>query len=204
MSELYDILGVPNDASQDDIRKAYKSKAGKHHPDKNPDDPESTVRFQAVQKAYAVLKDPEKRQRYDETGSTGDGPTLDELANNAIATIYLDLAQRAHYAPKDYILETRKAIQGALRQCMAEKRSTEQQHQRLEYLIKNTAASDMLVQRLETKLAELRHQMAHAEEGSKVMGRSLELLDEYKYTGEVPHPAGGWDFPWMNVDPHIS
>ncbi len=67
--DYYDILGVDEDASQDEIKKAYRKKARQHHPDLNQGDKGSEEKFKEVQEAYEVLSDEEKRQRYDSLGA---------------------------------------------------------------------------------------------------------------------------------------
>ncbi len=64
----YATLGVVRGASGDDIHKAYRELAHKFHPDLNPDDDEAKKKFQAIQQAYEVLKDPKKREMYDRYG----------------------------------------------------------------------------------------------------------------------------------------
>lgn len=67
--DYYQILGVSRDASQEEISKAFKKLARKYHPDLNPNDKESEQKFKEVNEAYEVLKDPEKRKRYDQLGA---------------------------------------------------------------------------------------------------------------------------------------
>jgi len=67
--DYYEILDVDEDASQDEIKKAYRKKAREHHPDLNQGDKGSEEKFKEVQEAYEVLSDEEKRQRYDSLGS---------------------------------------------------------------------------------------------------------------------------------------
>ncbi|MGC9315688.1 MAG: molecular chaperone DnaJ [bacterium] len=65
----YDILEVSKNASPEEIKRAYRAKAKQFHPDANPDNPQAEVRFKEISEAYAILSDPEKRQRFDMFGS---------------------------------------------------------------------------------------------------------------------------------------
>ena len=66
--DYYEVLGVSKGASEDDIKKAYRRLARKHHPDVNPGDKEAEARFKELSEAYAVLGDQEKRAEYDQFG----------------------------------------------------------------------------------------------------------------------------------------
>jgi molecular chaperone DnaJ len=81
MKDYYELLGVARDASEADLKKAFRQLALKYHPDRNPEDEEAEEKFKEINEAYSVLSDSEKRSNYDRFGTaegvgigTGFGP----------------------------------------------------------------------------------------------------------------------------------
>ncbi|MBA3555202.1 MAG: DnaJ domain-containing protein, partial [Gemmatimonadales bacterium] len=70
MSDFYALLGVPREATEVEIKKAYRKLAMEYHPDRN-SAPESEARFKEITEAYEVLRDPQKRAAYDRYGKAG-------------------------------------------------------------------------------------------------------------------------------------
>lgn len=66
--DYYKILGIDKDIPQKDVRRAYLKRAKQFHPDLHPDDPKAKAKFQALNEAYEVISDPEKRKKYDQFG----------------------------------------------------------------------------------------------------------------------------------------
>ena len=71
--DYYEVLGVAKNASDDEIKKAYRKLAVKYHPDKNPGDKEAEAKFKEINEAHDVLSDKQKRARYDQFGHAGVG-----------------------------------------------------------------------------------------------------------------------------------
>src|SRR6266581_8748458 len=71
--DYYEVLGVPREASEEEIRKAYRKIAFQNHPDRNPSDKSAEQKFKEATEAYEVLRDPDKRARYDQFGHAGVG-----------------------------------------------------------------------------------------------------------------------------------
>jgi len=69
--DYYEVLGVNRDAGEDELKKAYRKLAMKHHPDRNPDNPKAEEHFKEVKEAYEILSDANKRAAYDQYGHAG-------------------------------------------------------------------------------------------------------------------------------------
>ncbi len=89
--DYYEVLGVPKDADEAALKKAYRVLAKKYHPDANPGDKEAEAKFKEASEAYSVLSDPEKRKKYDQFGHAafdggagGAGGTADSTSTEPI------------------------------------------------------------------------------------------------------------------------
>ena len=69
--DYYEVLGIPRNASEQEVKSAYRKMALKHHPDRNPGDARAEEAFKEAAEAYGVLGDPDKRRRYDAYGHAG-------------------------------------------------------------------------------------------------------------------------------------
>ncbi len=78
--DYYDILGVSRTATDDELKKAYRKLAMKHHPDRNPDSRDAEARFKEAKEAYEILSDPAKREAYDRFGHAGVDPNAGGFA----------------------------------------------------------------------------------------------------------------------------
>ena len=72
--DYYEVLGVAKSASDDEIKRAYRKLAGKHHPDRNPGDAAAVIAFKEAAEAFDVLSNPDKKARYDRFGHAGVEP----------------------------------------------------------------------------------------------------------------------------------
>ena len=84
--DYYEVLGIDKNASDDDIKKAYRNKALEYHPDRNPNNPEAEAKFKEAAEAYDVLRDANKRARYDRYGHAG----LDGAAGGSAGGFSMD------------------------------------------------------------------------------------------------------------------
>lgn len=99
--DYYSVLGVPKTASDEDIKKAYRKLARKHHPDLNPNDAEANKKFQQINEANEVLSDPEKRKKYDQYGKDWQHAEQFEQARRGNAGRHAGQQSGRHYSGGD-------------------------------------------------------------------------------------------------------
>jgi curved DNA-binding protein CbpA len=186
---LYQILNVQPTASQEEIKKAYRRLAMKHHPDRNHGNKEASTEMQDIQRAYDVLGDPERRKRYDETGATEDGPSPEKTAKEELAKLFISLANSqdadtfdfkkgASSGAKDIMRKIESQIQDLRRNL----KNTEKARKRLK---RKTEGEPFLLQVLDAHARQTREKIAYNEQNMEVVGIMLKMLDDYEYEVEV-------------------
>jgi curved DNA-binding protein CbpA len=177
MGDLYETLGVDKDASAADIKKAYRSKASQHHPDKGGDHDE----FVAVQKAYEVLSVTESRARYDATGEAEDaqGPSPYELILQIFAQIaegqdeiHTDLLKLV----KDHLKQQKKGIRKRVHQL----RMLSRKWKNISKRIKTTGFNPVKTMARTNREAVVREYIG-LRSACKLVSSSIELMKDWSY-----------------------
>lgn len=178
---LYTTLGVGKNATETEIRDAYRKRAFVTHPDRERG---STGAFKEVQEAYAILSDSEKRQRYDETGKTDRIPNEAAQAWDLIFQIYMEIAQGSQFAKRNYLKDIRDRLDVAVHQNALTEEAIEKQYEALSYLADHTKGLDVLVERMRSKAESLLQSRNQCRRHICMIKGALKLLEKASYDGE--------------------
>lgn len=208
---LYDDLGVPPDSSSEDIKKAFKSMAQRHHPDKGGD----REKFELAKTAFDVLHDPEKRKRYDNTGkySTQPEPTIEDMANQELCNLFKgaieegfegDIIKRLTAITEDAIKMARKEIE----KCKKLVNRSEKMRARVTRKKGGHNLLHGVAMEIERNLVD---KITYLEKRIKVGDKMIELLTDYEdswvpesgvsFSEIFSSPIPRRDYRWWNADP---
>lgn len=190
MSSLYDLLGVKPTARPATIDRAFRKLARQYHPDRTSGDAEAAAKFQAISEAYEVLRDPERRRHYDQTGEYDTGPdkTPAEVASMLTGVLFTVLSELLTRGEKP---RQRNVVQ-IMRDKLATQRRTLEQQQKT--IVADVELLTDLAGRFECDggvnvlAASVRQRKAGAEQALRqnqqqveVVGRVEEALKGYRF-----------------------
>ena len=184
MADLYETLGVPHDATKADLKSAYRRQAKTAHPDTGGD----PAAFHALEMAYRILSDDEKRARYDEHGETDFQPdNTDGEAMSIIAAIVDRFINDERAKFKNLVGEIRTAIKGEIataRRNIDEGRKYELKTIDLQKRVKGKQGGALLISMFEHKLRDCREAIAALERQIVIRERALALVEDADFDAE--------------------
>jgi curved DNA-binding protein CbpA len=190
---LYEILGLTPEATPKQIKSAWRVLAQKHHPDKQ-GDPEA---FKAIQTAYDVLSDPERRAQYDATGETKEAPTLRYKALTLLPGLVEQVIKQNDADTEDLIEAARHYTTAEIIGQQRQQHAFNQQITKCEKVLKRLKfegkGEDMVAQVINQKLDHLRGGLAAFVANIEIYEEVLVILEDYKYTKDVKVD------PWLYI-----
>lgn len=195
----YDVLGVPPDADDTTIKKAWKKRISATHPDREGGDAEEAA---AVNTAYEVLSNPARRKAFDE--GKDDQPVVDQLTafimTHFIAVVAGDVA-----GGKNWIAKTRERIQAEGRKAdlneIELKRQVRGFERSIKYLVFKGKGNPLLINVIENRIETLKKGLETVKEDRELVASAIRFLEDYDWAGPVEDPEtrhwlmGGQEVP---------
>lgn len=186
----YDVLGVANTASAADIKRAYRRKSSRAHPDRKGG---SAQDMQQINRAYALLSDETKRAQYDSTGQEEFTPVEQTARMNFAQLVPKMLDEYANAIEFDLVAKLREVVTNSRATIEAQTTAQRRKLDKIERVLKkrlkpNANADPMLVWLIEQQVMQARARLAELERGCEVGGVMLKMLEGY-----------GWE-----ADPQVS
>lgn len=183
--DLYKNLGVPRNATRDEVKRAYRRRAKECHPDAGNKHPGAVVKWHAVQEAYDTLVDDSKRARYDETGDVGGGDAVQKKAAASLAALFQVLAQRADTKHDDLVHYAKNEIENAKKLATAKASEAMAKASKLRdaaaRLTAKEGAENFLSAALEAQATVAEREADASLEECKCMFQALEMLKAFSY-----------------------
>lgn len=193
---LYDILGVPENADDEAIRKAYRRKAQKVHPDKEDGD---TEEFQRLVKAYETLMDSTRRKIYDETGEVvGSTENNNAALREMLAILFMLVDGICDLEHENLIEEAKKVVQHGMNKGRNKK---EEQLERIESRntvigrLSHKGGDSTVVEALASDILRIQEAIKKIDASIKIGEDMMVMLSEYEYRTDAKPPAA-----WKTMD----
>lgn len=190
MADLYQTLGVPRDATADDIKKAYRMMAKKHHPDRGGDG----AAFNAITKAYDVLSDEVRRAKYDQTGDASVDPdNVDAVAKNLIIGILIIVMneieqQGRNPEASDLVSEIRVRLMKPIGEADQNDKATDKAIVKLKRIItriKHKKGDPLFELLINGQIAAAQQAKAQRRNALKPNHRALEMLADFTFDVQI-------------------
>ena len=183
MANHYETLGVEEGATADQIKRAYRSKAKAHHPDKGGDRSE----FDPVVRAYEILSNPERRQLYDATGDDKKPSPIEVEVQNVLLQRFNQALER----DAEFIAYTREQMQATIKAAREKKKELKAVKKKLTAkrgTVTTTGPVNLVHLLIDKQLAELEQGVKHFDHTVEIAEACLVALDAYSEEVEKPEP----------------
>jgi curved DNA-binding protein CbpA len=199
--DLYKLLGIERDATEDEIKAAYRDRAKKTHPDKGGDREE----FERVTEASNVLLDPRRREKYDKTGDAeDDGPDdIGKMAMNHIVTMFNGFLDSNDQEKLDLMTIMTKKMREESARVRQGGKDLEFRRAKLEKLVKRftkkNPGSNIFVTFTQAKISKIAQEIQSHTNLADSLDLAVEMLQDYEYEWDKPPPP-----PVVEPHPHVK
>lgn len=203
----YEALGVKDDATPGEIKKAYRAKAREKHPDKGGDD----LEFAEVAAAYEVLSDPERRLLYDATGSDREAPPIEDEAQKILLALFSQALASDINMAVGIVANVREQLTKAGNNFMKQRQNLADRKGNLEAKrdkIKSTAEINLVHMLIDQDLKTIEEAYADLDRKAEVQKVLFTMLDAYSeemdapkfsFDGMYPNPSSTFRFDRFNL-----
>lgn len=207
MTTLYEELEVEKTATPDEIKKAYRKKSKKVHPDHNPDDPEAAEKFGALTRAYDILMDEDKRKRYDageNPDTMGSMKTPRDMAVHAVINLFHSVLDQVDEGGTDVFMVMKEAISGNVLNFKKEIKKFDRQIDKLQSVTKRISHKkksheNIFIQSIEAQIRGIEGDKKQVEDQVKIAEISLEIVNDYEYAvDKAGHLRSSFYVAWGN------
>ncbi len=182
---LYDTLGVNEDATAEEIKKAYRDKSKETHPDKETGNKEQ---FQLIQHAYSVLSNPAKRERYDTTGSDAPEKQFEQKFMGLVNQVFMSLINDSDIIYTDIVSQFRKLITKNKEQLLKNQKQQENQKQIFLSVRKRlkSKGNNTILFVLDNNITGCEQGIAQIQEGIDFLDLAMQVMEDYEYSVDAP------------------